>query len=129
MTHNFNSDDNQDHGERRVQHNGRRSADPTDWHLDKTVSITQIGALVLVIISGTMWFMDQDKRINLNSVYIEEAKSRIRSETEARQAADLLLAERLNRYETDQIRVVERIFNHIDKIYNILRDERERHTK
>lgn len=98
------------------------SRSPQDWHLDKTVSVTQIGALILVVISGTMWFMNQDKRIDLNGANIAGNAKQILAEREARQQADMIHVDRLNRHEVDQKRTEDRLFQQLDQIHQLLRE-------
>lgn len=59
-------------GEQRSQH----------WHLDKRVSITQIVAIVGVIVGGVTAWTNLDNRVNNNALQIAEMKQGRQRDTE-----------------------------------------------
>lgn len=101
-------------------------------HLSKGFAWSMASSIVLV----TIWLMTIKGDVAINAKDNKANDKHIQAEIVARQQADQLeatsrrqsdqlIAERLNRHEADQARTMDRIFVQLDKIYELLREQRQ----
>ena len=86
----------------------------SDWHLDKTIPITHIGATVTMLLAGVWYLAGQDQRITVNELNIEHV-----SKTSLDRDLSIENTAREEALRTN--RTIDRIDAKLDKIFEYVR--------